>query len=58
MKIQILSDIHLEYYKKYPGLTTFIEPIAPILVLCGDICYYKHKHFIPFFREEVLDLNM
>ena len=51
MKVQILSDIHLEYYKTYPGLTHFIEPEAPVLVLCGDICYYKHHHFIPFFRE-------
>lgn len=51
MKIQLLSDIHLEYYKTYPGLTHFIEPEAPVLVLCGDICYYKHEHFIPFFRE-------
>ena len=51
MKIQLLSDIHLEYYDKYPGLNYFIEPKSPILVLGGDICYYKHKHFIPFFRE-------
>ena len=33
MKIQLLSDIHLEYYDKYPGLNYFIEPTSPILVL-------------------------
>ena len=51
MKFQVISDIHLEYYDKYPGLNYFIEPKSPILVLAGDICYYKHKHFMPFFKE-------
>ena len=51
MKIQVLSDIHLEYFDKYPGLHFFVNPSAPILVLAGDICYYKHKHFLPFFQE-------
>ena len=44
--MQVLSDIHLEYYDNYPGLTYFIEPKTNILILAGDICYYKHKHFI------------
>ena len=51
MKIQLLSDIHLEYYEKYPGIEFFIEPLTAILILAGDICYYNHKHFIPFFEE-------
>ena len=51
MKMQVLSDIHLEYYDNYPGLTYFIEPKTNILILAGDICYYKHKHFLSFFRE-------
>ena len=36
MNIQVISDVHLEFRddtKKYK----FIKPIAPILVLCGDI---------------------
>jgi len=51
MKIQIASDLHLEYYDVYPGINFFLEPCAPILVLAGDICYYKHPHFLTFFRE-------
>jgi predicted phosphodiesterase len=51
IKIQLLSDIHLEYFNDYPGLLYFVKPIAPILVLAGDICYYKHKHFLTFFQE-------
>ena len=51
MKIQLLSDIHLEYYDNYPGIEFFIEPFSPILILAGDICYYKHPHFLEFFKE-------
>lgn len=51
IKIQIVSDIHLEYYTEYPGMYYFLKPSAPILILAGDICYYKHKNFIPFFEE-------
>jgi predicted phosphodiesterase len=51
MKIQILSDIHLEYYDYYPGLHYFLKPSAKILILAGDICYYKHEFFLKFFKE-------
>ena len=51
MKIQVVSDIHLEYYTYYPGIHYFVKPIAHVLVLAGDICYYKHKHFLTFFQE-------
>jgi predicted phosphodiesterase len=51
MKVQLISDIHLEYYSEYPGLHYFVKPIADILVLAGDICYYKHKFFLNFFQE-------
>ena len=46
---QIISDIHLEYYDELPDITTIFQISAPNLILAGDICYYKHKNFIPFF---------
>ena len=49
MMFQIISDIHLEYYDELPNITTIFEISAPNLILAGDICYYKHKNFIPFF---------
>lgn len=36
MKFQYASDLHLEFYKGTP-FTQLIEPVAPILVLAGDI---------------------
>lgn len=39
MRFQILSDVHLEFYKVYPGLDHFvnIETVADAICLCGDI---------------------
>ena len=50
MMFQIISDIHLEYYDELPDITTIFQISAPNLILAGDICYYKHKNFIPFFE--------
>jgi predicted phosphohydrolase len=47
MKVQIYSDIHLEYYSKFPQ----IEPLAKILILSGDIGYIGseiYKEFIKY----------
>ena len=44
MKLQFMSDLHLETYKKpFP-----IQPSAPNLALIGDICYAHHRNLIPF----------
>lgn len=39
MKYHVVSDIHLEFYKKYPGIDTFIKKNDDVdyLFLCGDI---------------------
>jgi predicted phosphodiesterase len=45
MKLQVISDIHLEFdpFK--------IEKTAPILVVAGDVCEYKHRDkFVSFFE--------
>lgn len=51
MKFQLLSDIHLEYYKKMPAISKIITPSAPNLILAGDVCYCKHKNFVNFFEK-------
>lgn len=48
---QILSDIHLEFYDSLPDIKNFIIPSAPYLVLAGDICFFEHKNFLPFFEK-------
>jgi predicted phosphodiesterase len=40
MKIQYISDIHLEHRKDY-----FIKPMAPNLALCGDIGYPLKENY-------------
>lgn len=51
MKFQLISDLHLEYYDTLPNLKKFLIPKAPILILAGDICFIKHKLFVPFFQK-------
>jgi predicted phosphohydrolase len=44
-KIQVYSDTHIELYKtKYP----LIKPLAPLLILCGDIGLLSKDNFISF----------
>ena len=50
MKFQLISDLHLEYYKKLPNLEKLLMPSAEILILAGNICYAKHKNFLLFFE--------
>lgn len=47
MKIQYVSDIHLEFYSKTPK----IIPVADILVLAGDIGYPYSKIYTQFLKE-------
>ena len=58
LKIQILSDIHLEFRENINNYK-FIKPMAPILVLCGDVCpcgsdedFKLYKNFIEFFYNK------
>lgn len=48
MRIQYISDIHLEFYKnKFPN----IIPMAPILCLAGDIGHPNSINYISFLQE-------
>jgi len=51
VKFQLISDLHLEKFKVLPNVEEIITPSAPNLILAGDICYVKHKNFIPFFEK-------
>jgi len=53
MRFQVLSDIHLEFYKEYPGLTHFIndQNAADCLCLCGDIGDPHSPHYKRFLTE-------
>lgn len=49
MKIQIISDIHLEFKYKLPW-DRYLIPAADILILAGDICYLKD-----YFTSSIVD---
>lgn len=49
MKIQYISDIHLEFYSKLPK----IDPIGDVLILAGDIGY----PFSVIYKEFLIDMN-
>ena len=47
MRIQYASDLHIELWPKATYDET-LQPMAPILVLCGDICIPSHPNFYKF----------
>ena len=49
IRLEIISDIHLEYYNTMPEIKYFFDISAPNIILAGDICYYKHPNFMLFF---------
>jgi len=51
MKFQLISDLHLEFYKELPPIKKLVTPQAPNLILAGDICFVKHPLFLPFFQK-------
>jgi len=44
MKVQIISDLHLEFHKRFPR----IPPKEDILILAGDIGKINYPNFEPF----------
>lgn len=47
MKVQIISDIHLDHYNNV-SFEKIIKPECKYLFLAGDISSIECKHFIPF----------
>jgi len=53
MRIQYISDLHLEYYHnlKIPSIfRRIIESAGNILILAGDIGYPSEKHYTDFIQ--------
>lgn len=53
MKFHVISDIHLEFYKRIPPITRFIDTseIVDYLFICGDICDPFSKNYKLFLEE-------
>jgi Icc-related predicted phosphoesterase len=52
LKIQLVSDIHLEYYgRSMTPMSRFLEPSAPILALCGDIGNPFEERYRQFLQD-------
>ena len=53
MRIQYISDLHLEHYHnlKIPSIfRRIIESVGDILILAGDIGYPSEKHYTDFIQ--------
>ena len=50
MKIQLISDLHLEFYNEIIDsnvIKKILIPSAPYLAICGDLCYpYKNQYMM------------
>jgi len=47
--IQYVSDLHIEEWSKHTSFYQFVTPVAPILVIAGDICSVwkpQYKQFL------------
>lgn len=53
MKIQYLSDLHLEYFKENTDIFNFVKPEGDILVLAGDISSFYNLHQIHIFLKQL-----
>mgnify|MGYP006266410101 CR=1 FL=1 len=51
MNFHVLSDIHLEFYKEYPGFHHFINTSADYLFLAGDIGDPFSENYAKFLEE-------
>ena len=50
MRLQYISDLHLERRPKMTYEEVIKPAVAPVLVLLGDICALEHAHLRPFFE--------
>lgn len=52
MKIQIASDIHVEFPQNYYEIMNTLQPTADILVIAGDLCPFK-ENARDFYSSEI-----
>lgn len=52
MRVQILSDVHIESFDGIPDVRDFIRPVADTLILAGDVGHhYKREQWFSFLKE-------
>eukprot|EP00927_Polykrikos_kofoidii_P082848 TRINITY_DN8349_c0_g1_i1.p1 TRINITY_DN8349_c0_g1~~TRINITY_DN8349_c0_g1_i1.p1 ORF type:complete len:352 (-),score=35.31 TRINITY_DN8349_c0_g1_i1:178-1233(-) len=54
LRMQVASDLHLEFYDELPAFRRILVPRAPVLALLGDICALGHPRGVNLY-EEFLD---
>jgi len=57
LRLQIASDLHLEFYDEYPGLQEFLIPSAPNLALLGDITAIGKPSAIEIYKQFLSDCS-
>jgi predicted phosphodiesterase len=55
LQFQFISDIHIECYEG--NIPTIIEPIAPILILAGDVGQVQQKSYSQFIEQMSLQFK-
>lgn len=50
MRVQYCSDLHIEHFPQGTPFDTFVNPVAPILVLAGDICPVSNRLYEQFLQ--------
>ena len=48
VQIQYASDLHIDGWPAGTSFFSFLTPVAPILILAGDICSVRHPFYTPF----------
>lgn len=48
VQIQYASDLHIDGWPAGTSFFSFLTPVAPILILAGDICSVWHPLYTPF----------
>jgi len=48
VQIQYASDLHIDGWPAGISFFSFLTPVAPILILAGDICSVWHPFYTPF----------
>lgn len=48
LKLQIVSDLHLDFLPDLSGLLDLIKPSAPYLAVLGDTCEIEHRYYLQF----------
>ena len=51
MRVQVVSNINIHTKLIMPNIRSIITPKADVLLLAGNICFIKHKFFVPFFQK-------